>query len=213
MTSLYAARKLLAAVLLFTSPLSFAAQKPPEKTRRVPKSVWNFEGGVFLQTDGTLSENTCFRLAGRVVSGHFFDNLKRVDDNQGTTFIRGKNSITEFPDQLKLLFVIRDFPCPAQMHDASSRVYLTREIMSKLHLSLFWKRGVELRPAEGFKIAHFSISAIPPYAKELAGELPERLQWSYELDIPSAGIPLTDSLVLVVRREDGRLAARVAGRL
>ncbi|MEQ1473520.1 MAG: hypothetical protein ABLQ96_06850, partial [Candidatus Acidiferrum sp.] len=97
--------------------------------------------------------------------------------------------------------------------DASTRVYLTRAMMSKLHLSLFWKRGVDLRPVEGFKLAHFSISAIPPYAKELANELPERLQWNYELDVPSSGVPLTDGLVLIVRREDGRIAARVAARL
>lgn len=213
MTAVRVTRNLLASVLLLIPSVCCAAQKPPEKTRRVPKTVWNFEGGVFLQTDGSLSDHTCFRVAGRVVSNNFFDNLKRVDNDEGATFVRGKDTITEFPDQLKLLFIIRDFPCPTQMHDASSRVYLTREMMSKLHLSLFWKRGVELRPAEGFKIEHFSVSAIPPYAKELANELPERLQWAYELNIPSAGIPLTDSLVLVVRREDGRIAARVAARL
>ena len=34
----------------------------------------------------------------------------------------------------------------------SRAVYLTREMMSKLRLSLFWKRGVELRPVEDFKV-------------------------------------------------------------
>jgi hypothetical protein len=57
------------------------------------------------------------------------------------------------------------------------------------------------------------VKPILPYATELAAELPERLLWSYELDIPSAGIPLTDGLVLIFRREDGRIAARVAARL
>ncbi len=212
MTAVRVARTLVA-FLLFATLLSVAAQKPPEKTKHVPKTVWNFEGGVFLETDGSLSENTCFRLAGRVVSGTFFDGLRRVDDDRGAIFLRGQETVTEFPNQLKLLFIIRDFPCPAQMRDASTRVYLTRAMMSKLHLSLSWKRGVDLRPVEGFKLAHFSISAIPPYAKELANELPERLQWNYEFDIPSSGVPLTDGLVLIVRREDGRIAARVAARL
>jgi hypothetical protein len=211
-TAVRVTRRLLAALLL-TPLVALAAQKPPDKTRHVPKTVWNFEGGVFLQTDGSLSDNTCFRLAGRVVAENFFDGLKRVDDNQGTTFVRGKETIAEFPDQLKLLFIIRDFPCPEQLHGATGRVYLTREMMSRLHLSLFWKRGVDLRPVEGFQVAHFAITAIPPYAKELAAELPERLQWSYELDVPSSGVPLTDALVLIVRREDGRIAARVAARL
>ena len=212
MTTVRVARKLLV-ILMFAPVLAFAAQKPQEKTKHLPKTVWNFEGGVFLETDGSLSEHTCFRLAGRVVSEKFFDGLKRIDNDQGTAFVREKDTITEYPEQLKLLFVIRDFPCPGQMRDASTREYLSRAMMSKLHLSLFWKRGVDLRPVEGFKLAHFSISAIPPYAKELANELPERLQWNYEFDVPSSGVPLTDGLVLIVRREDGRIAARVAARL
>ncbi len=166
-----------------------------------------------METDGSLSENTCVRLAGRVTAKDFFENLKRIDDDQGTKYIRGKDSLTEFPDHVQLIFVIHDLPCPSQMHDGSGRVYLTREMMKKLHLSLFWKRGVALRPAEGFKVTFFDIKRIAPYAKELASELPERLEWEYRIDVPSAGVPLTDSLVLVIRDEHGRVAIRVAARL
>jgi hypothetical protein len=121
--------------------------------------------------------------------------------------------VTEFPDHLKLLFVIHDIPCSSQIQDSKSRQYLTREMMSTLRLSLFWKRGVDLRPAENFKVKFFSVEPVPPYTTELAKELPKRFQWAYELDIPSAGIPLSDSLVLILRRDDGRIAARVAARL
>jgi hypothetical protein len=144
---------------------------------------------------------------------NFFDNLKRIDDNQGTRYFRGKEIVTEFPEHLKLLFVIHDQPCPSQVPDPKGRQYLTREMMSTLHLSLFWKRGVDLRPAENFKLKFFSVELIPPYAAELAKDLPKRFQWAYELEIPSAGIPLSDSLVLILRRNDGRIAARVAARL
>jgi hypothetical protein len=209
----HAVRLGLAALLLVNPPLSGAVQKAREKQKHLPRTVWNFDGGIFMETDGSLSDHTCFRLAGRVFAKDFFDNLKRVDDDDGTKFVRGKESLTDFPDQLKLLFVIHDLPCPTQMRDATGRVYLTREMMSKVHLSLFWKHGVDLRPANGFKIGYFAVKRIPPYAKELADELPERLEWDYELDVPSAGIPLTDSLVLIVRRDDGRIAARVAARM
>jgi hypothetical protein len=207
------ARITLAALLLCVQPLFAAAQKPGEKGKHIPRTVWNFDGGVFLQTDGSLSENTCFRLAGRVIATDFFDNLKRVDDDAGTTFVHGKDAVTEFPDQVKLLFVIRDMPCPSQLNDVSSRVYLTREMMSQLHLTLYWKRGVDLRPIDKLKGGIYSVTKVAPYAAELANELPERLQWSYELEIPSAGVPLTDALVLIFRRADGRIAARVAARL
>jgi hypothetical protein len=205
----------LAALLLCGQPLALAlaGQKPGDKPRRIPKTIWNFDGGVFLETDGSLNENTCFRLAGHMMDKGFFDNLKRIDDNQGTRYIRGKEIVTEFPEHLKLLFVIHDMPCPSQMQDPKGRQYLTREMMSTLHLSLFWKRGVDLRPAENFKVKFFSVEPVPPYATELANELPKRFQWAYELDIPSAGIPLSDSLVLILRRDDGSIAARVAARL
>jgi len=205
-------RAIIAAVFLLTQPLQISAQKPPDKTKRVAKTIWNFEGGVFLETDGSLGEHTCFRVAGRVIADHFFDDLKRIDDDQGTRYLRGKELVTEFPEALKLLFVIHDQPCSAQVQDAD-RVYLTREMMAKLHLELSWKRGLTMRPASDFKILFFNVKRIPPYATELAAELPERLEWAYELEVPSAGVPLTDGLVLIVRREDGRVAARVAARL
>jgi hypothetical protein len=205
----------IAVLLLCCQPWAFAAagQKPGDKPKRIPKTIWNFDGGVFLETDGSLSDNTCFRLAGHMADKGFFDNLKRIDDNQGTRYLRGKEVVTEFPEHLKLLFVIHDQPCLSQVPDPKGRQYLTREMMSTLHLSLFWKRGVALRPAENFKVKFFSVEPIPPYATELAKELPKRFQWAYELDIPSAGIPLSDSLVLIFRRDDGRIAARVAARL
>jgi hypothetical protein len=206
---------LIAALLLCGQPvtLTLAGQKPADKLKRIPKTIWNFDGGVFLETDGSLSDNTCFRLAGHMADKSFFDNLKRIDDNQGTRYLRGKEIVTEFPDHLKLLFVIHDQPCPLQVPDPKGRQYLTREMMSTLHLSLFWKRGVALRPAENFKLKFFSVELIPPYATELAKDLPKRFQWAYELEIPSAGIPLSDSLVLILRRDDGHIAARVAARL
>jgi hypothetical protein len=206
---------LIAAVLLCGQPLAsaLAGQKPGDKPKRIPKTIWNFDGGVFLETDGSLSDNTCFRLAGHMADKGFFDNLKRIDDNQGTRYLRGKEVVTEFPERLKLLFVIHDQPCPSQTQDPKSRQYLTREMTTTLRLSLFWKRGVDLRPAENFRVKFFAVEPIPPYATELAKELPKRFQWAYELEIPSAGIPLSDSLVLILRRDDGHVAARVAARL
>lgn len=207
-------RAAVAAVVLGTFLAAvLSAQKAPEKKKHIPRTVWNFDGGIFMETDGSLNEHTCFRLAGRVFAKDFFDNLKRIDDDQGTTFVREKETLTEFPAQLSVIFVIHDLPCPSQIHDMRGREYLTREMVSKLKLSLFWKKGVDLRPIDDFKIDFFDVRRILPYAKDLANELPERLEWDYELEVPSAGVPLTDSLVLMVRREDGRIAARVAARL
>ena len=85
--------------------------------------------------------------------------------------------------------------------------------MKSLKLSLYWKHGLELRPASKISVLQLTADPIEPYAKDLAAELPKRYLWSYELGVPATDVPLTDSLVLIFRTPDGRIAARVAARL
>jgi len=186
----------------------------PAAAAHEKQTIWNYDGGVFLETDGTLANGICFRLMGHVTSGHFFDDLKRVDDKGAeTVFRRGKETVTQFPEQLQLHFTIYDLPCNTKLKEtATTRTYLTREIVSNLRLSLFWKRGLELRPLTGFKPVGLSVRPIFPFNTE-AQDLPERLEWFYELTVPSAGVPLTDSLVLIIRTSDDHVAARVAARM
>lgn len=194
-------------------PSAVQSQKSPKKLKPLPDRVWNYDGGIFLIGDGGLPSGPCFRITGRVTSGGFFDDLKRIDANDGTVFRRGNDEVTHFPDELLLSFAIRDQLCPSALQAIGTRVYLTRKMMSTLHLSLYWKHGVELQPIGKVVERNFSVEPITPYATDLAAELPARFEWSYELAIPSAGVPLSDSLVLVFRTPDGRIAARVAARL
>jgi hypothetical protein len=204
------ARRIAGALLLL-----FLACGPATSVSQVKreKEVWNYGGGILLETDGSLPNGVCFRVAGRVTSGDFFDTLKRYDEQQGTVYRRGTETVTQFPDELFLSFVIRDEPCPSGMQKVGTRIYLTREMMRSLQLSFYWKRGVELRPVGKFTEKSFSVEPVVPYAASLASELPKRFEWSYEIAVPGTGVPLTDSLVLVFRTPDDRIAARVAARL
>jgi hypothetical protein len=71
---------------------------------------------------------------------------------------------------------------------------------------------LELRPVIGFKPLGFSVRPIFPYNSE-AQDVPEKLEWFYQLTVPSADVPLTDSLVMIIRTPDHHLAARLAARL
>jgi hypothetical protein len=177
------------------------------------KHALYYDGGVAFLTDGSLTNGACFRVAGRVDAPSFFDDLKRTDNARGATFSRSAETVTEFPGKLILSYVIRDLPCDPKFQQEGPRVYLTREMMSTMQLSLYWKNGVDLRPIKDSKEISSSVEAIVPYAKALAAELPQRFEWSWGWEVPSAGVPLTDSLVLIFRTPDGRLAARVAARL
>lgn len=207
---------------------AFAAQSRPagagsaaragknSKKEAKPKSdrtVWNLDGGAFFATDGGLSNGACFRLSGRVTAPGFFDNLKRIDDAEGTSYRRGSELVTHFPDQLFVEFSIKDSPCSLELSETSVRLPLTPEMLATLRLRLFWKNGLAMQPVENAKVAESTIRPLEPYAQDVKKELPQRYEWFYLMTVPSAEVPLTDSLVFVLETPDGHFAARVAARL
>jgi hypothetical protein len=198
----------LAAVLLLSAVAPFVIAGPNHD-----KTVWNYDGGLQMMTDGSLPSGPCFRIVGRATAPEYFENLKRVDDSNGSTIQRGNNVVTEFPEKLHLSFLLRDFPCDMQFQNAGTPIYLTKAVVSTLRLSFYWKHGMVLRPAKGIVPKHFETIPIRPYATELAEQLPERFEWEFEFDLPSAGVPVTDSLVMVLRAPDGHIAARAAARM
>ena len=176
------------------------------------KDAWNDDGGIFIATDGGIPDGPCFKLSLRVNSPHFFDDLKHVEIDGRTVFRRGQDILTEFPDKLDLSFSIRDLPCTMQLQPVA-QTYLTPEIVGSLRLSFFWKHGTALRPVPHVTRVSSKVARIPPYATELANTLPDKFEWFTRFEVPSAGVPLTDSLVLIFRTADGKIAARVAARL
>jgi hypothetical protein len=189
------------------SPKKIKHAKPPD-----PK-VENYYGGLFLIGDGGIPDGPCFRINGRITSADFFNGLKSYEGDDGTVFRLGTNEVTQFPDRLLLSLTIHDQPCSTGLQPVGIGVYLTKEAMSSMKLSLYWKHGVDLRSAGKIALVRLSVEPIQPYATSLAAELPKRYLWSYELGIPAEGVPLTDSLVLIFRTTDGHIAARVAARL
>jgi hypothetical protein len=194
-------------------PAGAYSQKKPKRPKPVETNIQNYYGGVFLIGDGGIPDGPCFRVNGRVTAGQFFNDLKSFDTADGTIFRLGNNEVALFPEKLFLSLTIRDQPCSTGLQPVGTGVYLTQESMSSMKLSLYWKHGVDLRPAGKVAMIHFAVDPIQPYAASLAAELPKRYLWSYELGIPSANVPLCDSLVLIFRTSDGRIAARVAARL
>jgi len=204
------------AFLLLLIPILHASQqqpKPNKKEKALKKEVLSFDGGIMFATEGSLSELTCFRLDGRVAAPGFFDDFKRIDDAHGTEYHSGKEKVTEFPEELHASFEMFDIPCKRETLEPGPRKYLTKEMMKALRFSFYWKRGIELRHIENLKPPAATAELIEPFNTESKEELPKRYRWILEFNIPSAGVPLTDRLVLIIRTADGHRAARVAARL
>ena len=202
---------LIVSFLCFAPAASTNQHKQNQHQRE--KTVWNYDGGVMFETDGTLPNGVCFRIYGVMNSGGFFDQLRRIDTDQGTMFRHGSETVTQFPESVDVTFSIRDELCPSGIHQVGTRVYLTPEMMKTLRLSIYWKHGVDLHPVKNIKELNARVDRINPYATALAAELPHRYEWTYELAVPSGGVSLSDSLAFVFRTPDGRIAARVAARL
>ncbi len=188
-----------------------AAFYPAGTQSRHDKSVTNFDGGIFLETDGQLPGGACFRVKGRMDAPEFFINLRREDTRSGTLYRRGNDVVTSFPKQLQLRLVISDAPCEPTQHPGT-RVYLTDEMIRSLRLSFYWKRGLVMRPARGVAAGRLEISPVTTYYQG-SDPPPQRYEWLIDFDVPSEGVPLTDSLVLVLRTPDRHIVARTAARL
>jgi hypothetical protein len=204
----------LALVLLFAlgAPASFLSAPPcPEPNH--DKTTWNYDGGLQMMTDGSVPSGPCFRLTGRASAPNYFENLKREDSDVGTFIHRGHDIVTEFPGRLHLSFLMYDLPCGYEFKPAGTRAYLTRALVGSMRVTFYWKHGLQMRPAPGIVLSHVETRRIPPYASEYADQLPEKLEWEFEFEVPSAGVPVTDSLVIVMLMPDGHIAARAAARM
>ena len=194
--------------------LALVTALPPAAAQpKHDKNVWNYDGGVFLETDGAIPGGACLRVKGRLSAPDFFENLKREDTLSGTLFRRGNEIVTAFPRQLDLSITIFDMPCDPMLRPTGARVYLTDAMIRTLRLSFYWKRGLDMRPARGISVRDFTMSPLVRLFDEAADPSPERYEWSMRFSIPSNGVPVTDSLVLVLRTPDRHMVARTAARL
>ena len=198
----------IASLLLFAAPLRSGCPDPPRE-----KTVWNYDGGLQMVTDGTVPNGPCFRITGRLTSNDFFTNLRRVDSTSGTFYKRGNDIVTDFPEQMHLSFLIYDHPCSYNIEDAGAHAYLTKALINTFKIGFSWKRGMEMRPARQVSLRKAEAHSLQPFAEGVAAGLPERYEWWFEFDVPSKDVPLTDSFVMVLYSVDNRVIARVAGRM
>ena len=211
-TDLRMTRTLIIALLALSVMATTLAQTP-QPFKQKDKYITNYDGGVPILSDGAFPEGPCFRLNGLITHPVFFEQLKRTDTNSGTFFRNSHDVVTQFPETLQMSLKIRDLPCSDALQQGAPREYLTQDLIRSLRLVVFWKRGVYLRPANGVKALGSETQLVEPYAKELADQLPQRFIWTLQFEVPSEGVPLTDSLVIILRTPDKHMVARAAARL
>src|SRR5713101_9618940 len=197
--------RLLALSLFFSLPVNPAAAQ--SKGKRVYTDV------VPFITDGGIPGGPCMRINGDITAPDFFTGLTRIGTPDGFEFHRGKELVTEFPQELTLHLYIRDMPCLGGVEAGAPRRFLTQEIVGALAVRFYWKRGFALRPLKNVTRTKATALPLPPLSNQDTGDAVERFVWRFEFAVPSAGVPLTDHLVIVLRTAEGKLVARVSARL
>src|SRR5208337_3811936 len=96
----------LAVLLLLAAVAPFVCAQSKQTQPKHEKTVWNFDGGISLITDGSVPDGPCFRLTGRMFAPEFFENLKRVDSELGTIYRRGNDVVSVFPEKMHLQFMM-----------------------------------------------------------------------------------------------------------
>lgn len=200
------------AAFALVGPL-FSAQKPPKDTKPLPRTVWNLEGGAFFATDGRIPDGPCFRMNGQATAPGFFDNLKRVDDDSGTHYMRGTEMVTEYPPKLEVSILIHDLPCSFLLKDRTTEPPLTKEDFTRLKLRIYWKSGVALRPAAHWTDPELQIRQLTPNIQPAAEDLAPRYEFHFTFGMPSDGVPIEDSLVVTLQTAQGEIIARTSARL
>ena len=198
---------LLGLLLLLCGAAHAAAATPP------PKNDGRPQRGVPFITDGGVPGGPCLRLQGLLTAGDFFAGLQRRDGPDGAEYRRGGARVTQYPGELHLNFLVRDFPCPENIESGGSRKYLTREWIDNLRIALYWKRELQLRAISTVRDRTVSVERVQPQDTLDAQSLPERFVWKFHCVVPSGGVSLAEHLVIIVRAPGGKIVARVAARL
>jgi hypothetical protein len=131
--------------------------------------------------------NTCVWFRVFFISGDFFKELQPLRTHNGIEFRKRKKKMmyANFPDQLLVDVEAHPLKCAAEMTPPDYAAGL----MEGPSFELAWKRGDETRPV--------ALLATQEHHHPLG------FGWSYVLTLPSATVPLTDSLLIDVSLRHG----------
>jgi hypothetical protein len=140
---------------------------------------------------------TCVWFRVIFISDDFFKDVQGHKTPNGIEFRKKKEKKTyaNFPDQLVVDLEAFPLKCTAEMTPPDYAAGL----MEKPSFEVAWKRADESRPVE--------LLATEEHHH------PMGLGWSYLLTVPSATVPLTDSLVINVSMRDGICRTRLTANL
>jgi hypothetical protein len=170
------------------------------------KSDATYDGAIDFGAQLLHLDDGCLSLNGTVMSGNFFEDLKRVDIGHGFEFRKDGRVVTEYPESLTTSIHIAGDQCAPALSNSPSSIF--RNGSYSLKFQVEWKEGMQLRPAVLSPVAArcvgYSSIAIP--SQETIPSI------TCQLTIESKGVPLGDHLIVSIFSAEGTRLTRMSAR-
>jgi hypothetical protein len=161
----------------------------------------NFGAQVIQLDDG------CLAVDGKMTSGAFFEDLKRVEIGRQFEFRKRGRAVREYPDSLTTSILIAGGQCESALSNPDSAVFQGHDY--SLRFQVDWKDGMQLRPAALSPVAAHCTGYSPIKAPGQGQATPVVL---CQLTIDSKGVPLGDHLIVSIFSVDGKQLTRLSAR-
>jgi hypothetical protein len=166
-----------------------------------------YDGTVDFGAQVLQLDDGCLAVDGKITSGEFFDDLKRVEVGRQFEFRKHGRAVKQYPDSLTTSILIAGGQCESSLSNSASSIFHGNSFA--LRFQVDWKDGMQMRPAALSPVAAHctSYSSIHAPGQELTA--PSIL---CQLTVDSKGVPLGDHLIVSIFASDGKRLTRLSAR-
>jgi hypothetical protein len=149
----------------------------------------------------------CLAVDGKIASGAFFDDLKRVKVGGRFEFTKHGRAVTEYPGSLTTSILIVDQPCESELPDLDFSIFHGNTY--GLRFEVHWKDGMQLRSAALSPVVARCTSYSGIHAASLELKASSIL---CQLTVDSQGVSLDNHLIVSIFSTDGKRLTRLSAR-
>ena len=163
------------------------------------------EGAVNFGAQMLRLDDGCALLDGKVSSGDFFDDLKRIDVAGRLEYKKRGKWVTQYPETITTSIRIVGNQCAASLSNSPPSIFYGDSYALKFQVE--WKDGMRLRPAAlGPSPAHcVGYSSVVMPGRDLT--IPSI---TCQMTVESKGVPLLDHLIVSVFTANGSRLTRLS---
>jgi hypothetical protein len=166
-----------------------------------------YDGTVDFGSQVIQLDDRCLAVDGKMTSGAFFEDLKRIEIGRQFEFRKHGRAVREYPDSLTTSILIAGGPCESGLSNAGSSIFQGNAYT--LRFQVDWKEGMQLRPAALSPVAAHCTGYSPIQASGQGHPTPVVL---CQLTVDSKGVPLGDHLIVSIFSLDGQRLTRLSAR-